>query len=120
LALVVAAVDEYCPATGVTARFRITPAIPDHEACRKVDTQFGRGIQQHSRLGLSAFAFIVVVPADAYSVETQFTSNVPIHRIDSVPAPDAAPDIRLIGHHHQGISGLFQRAASGADFGQDY
>lgn len=101
-ALCVSAIDEYGETACCFARLYVAPAISDHVARSKVQSQLGSGIDKHSRPGFAAVALVaVIVGTDTNLIQVQFPGD-PVVDGSHVAGHRSPPcEVRLVCHAHQ-------------------
>ncbi len=109
-------VDKNGPAPCSPACFNIFPPVPDHEAGLKVNLFLLGGLQDQSRLRLSAFARIrVVVIAHADGVHGKSVDKKTVDLFDHFLFGYPSRDIGLVRDANQHVAGLPERFAALVD-----
>jgi hypothetical protein len=86
LAFLVAGIDENRLTAGVLAGFNVSPAITDHETCRKIYLVAAGCCEQETGFWLSARAIVAVgVIAHKNIVDGNRIGEPPVNGFDSLP-----------------------------------
>src|SRR5215468_8782433 len=114
----IAEIDEHGGAPGRTARFDVALAITHHEALCKVNAEFHRRLEDHTRLWLATVADLAMpVEARLDGIEGQLTRHDLVHRVHFRVGDQAVSHVGLVGDYRQEKTRLLQLLEAGRGVG---
>jgi hypothetical protein len=102
-------IDVHGAASRSAPCLHVSPAITNHETAAQVEPEIMCGIEQKTRSWLPASASVgIVVKADVHGRYLDLLTQFPVDLMDDLGSLQPPRDVRLIRHHHEGVSGCLQ------------